>query len=318
MKLIFLGTSAGSPSRTRNVSSTALQWLQSGSVWLFDCGEATQHRIQLAPIKLSHIEKIFISHVHGDHVFGLPGLMASRSAAQGVTSDLAIFGPAPLESLLRDMFAVTHTKIKYNWSFHGIEEGIIHEDETCVVVCRLLNHGIPSYGFSVVEKERPGEFNVALAESLGIPAGPIYGTLKSGIDVTLSDGRRIEASRFVGRPRKPRKVTICGDTGVSPTTAVLADRATVLVHESTFMADQIARAIEVGHSTAGQAAEAAKVAGVGTLILTHISPRYDQQEASLLPALLAEAKAIFPHTFVANDLMEVEIPVTSIENNIEP
>jgi ribonuclease Z len=308
MKLIFLGTSAGAPTRNRNVSGLVLLWPQKGKVWLFDCGEGTQHQFQRSSAKLSHMDRIFITHMHGDHVFGLPGLLASRSAAQNVQSDLKITGPGDLEQYLTTTLALTHTRIKYGWDVTTVQEGVVHEDDFCTVECRLLNHGIASFGYAITEKPGPGEFNAPMALELGVPSGPLYGVLKSGSDVTLEDGRVILAKELTGLPKKPRKVVICGDTGVTNATIELAAGADILVHEATFMADRTARALEVGHSTATQAAAAAKAAGVGHLILTHFSPRYNQDESTQMPAVLAEAQAIFCNTTLAEDFLAVDVP----------
>jgi ribonuclease Z len=307
MKLVFLGTSAGAPTKARNVTAICLQWVQSGKLWLFDCGESTQHRFQVAPISLSKLEKVFITHLHGDHVFGLPGLMASRSAAQNAVGSLDIFGPTDLEEYLNTTLNLTHTRIKYRWLVESVVEGMIFEDEHCRVECRLLNHGIPSYGFAVTEKQQPGVFDPERAKELGITPGPDYGTLKSGRDIVLPNGVLVRSTDVVGASRIGRKVVICGDTAATEAAVELAAAADVLVHEATFMKDQTERAAQVGHSTTVQAATVAKRAGVGTLILTHFSPRYEQEKSNLMAELLAEATEIFPNTILAEDYLSFDI-----------
>jgi ribonuclease Z len=303
MRLIFLGTSAGAPTKSRNVTAIALQWIQLGKIWLFDCGEGTQHQFHRAPINISKVDSIFITHMHGDHVFGLPGLMASRSAAQGSLEPLALYGPEPLNELLQQTLDLTHTRIKYPWTLQSIKQGIVLEDDQCTVECRLLNHGIPSYGYSIVEKAQPGEFLPEAAMGRGVRPGPDFAILKSGEDILLDDGSVVYSSDVVGPPRRSRKIVICGDTGVTDATVELARDADVLVHEATFMAEQTERAVSVGHSTTVQAAEAARNAGVKQLILTHFSPRYEQQNSEMMSALLAEAQSVFPNTVLAEDFL---------------
>ena len=301
LKLTFLGTGAGTPSRTRNVSSLGLQWTQRGALWLFDAGEGTQQQILRSPLRLSQLEHIYITHLHGDHVFGLPGLLASRSIVQDILAPVTLFGPPGLEEWLRVTLSLTGTGIRYPLTVETVTEGLIFEDDARQVFCRRLAHRMVSYGYAVVEKPRPGPFDAAQAAALGIPPGPLYGRLKAGETISLPDGRVIDGTTLVGPIRPGRKVVLCGDTGVTPAVAELATGADVLVHEATFLSEQSDRAVAAGHSTAAQAAQAARAAGVGTLILTHISPRYESDSESRLGELLAEAQAIFPNTRLAHD-----------------
>lgn len=307
LKLTFLGTGAGSPSMTRNVSSLGLQWRQRGALWLFDGGEGTQQQILRSPLRLSQLEHIYVTHLHGDHVFGLPGLLASRSLVKDILSPVTLFGPPGLEDWLRVTLQLTGTGIRYPLTVQTVSEGLIYEDEARQVFCRRLAHRIVSYGYSVVEKPRPGTFDAAQASALGIPSGPLYGRLKAGETLTLPDGRMVDGAALVGPPRPGRKVVVCGDTGATPAVAELASGADVLVHEATFLSEQADRATASGHSTAAGAATAARDAGVGTLILTHISPRYESDSESRLGELLAEAQAIFPNTLLARDFWSYEV-----------
>ena len=308
MKLTFLGTSAGMPTTTRNVSGLGLQWVQLGSLWLFDCGEATQHQILRSPLKLSQLENIFITHLHGDHVFGLPGLLASRSQGKDIQTAVTVYGPPGLDEYLRIVLSLTNTHLGYPLRVETVEPGRIFEDETRWVECQRLAHRVETFGYAAIEKPRPGEFDVAKARELGIPAGPLYGQLKNGETLTLQDGRVIEGIDLVGPERPGRKVVVCGDTGVTPAVAELAMSADVLVHEATFLNEQAARALESGHATAAQAAAAARDAGVQTLILTHFSARYESDGGSRMAELLAEAQAIFPNTLLARDFWSYDVP----------
>ncbi len=301
MKLTFLGTGAGSPSLARNVSALALQWPQRAALWLFDAGEGTQQQVLRSSVKLSQLEQVYVTHLHGDHVFGLPGLLASRSAAQDVSAPLTIFGPAGLEDWLRLTLRVTATGLKFPLHFVTVSEGLVYEDDAREVFCRRLNHRVASYGYAVREKPRPGTFDADRAKALGVPFGPLFGVLKSGGCVTLADGRVVDGSGLVGPPRPGRSVVVCGDTGVTPAAAQLAAGADVLVHEATFLSEQRDRAVAAGHSTAAEAAAVARDAGVGTLILTHISARYESDAPPRASDLLAEAQTIFPNTLLAHD-----------------
>ncbi len=288
------------------MSSLGLQWPQRAALWLFDAGEGTQQQVQRSPLKLSQLEHVYVTHLHGDHVFGLPGLLASRSSAQDIETPVTIFGPPGLEDWLRQTLRVTATGLKFPLMFETVTEGLIFEDDTRTVHCRRLNHRVPSYGYAVAEKPRPGTFDAETAKTLGVPFGPLYGQLKAGETITLPDGRVVDGRGLVGPERPGRKVVVCGDTGVTPAAVELALGADVLVHEATFASDQKERAVAAGHSTAAEAAAVARAAGVGTLILTHISARYES-ESSQTEALLAEAAAVFPNTLLARDFWSYEV-----------
>ncbi len=307
LTLTFLGTGAGAPSLTRNVSGLGLQWVQRGALWLFDAGEGTQQQILRSPLKMGRLEHVFISHLHGDHVFGLPGLLATRSAAQGAATPVTVWGPPGLEEWLRLTLRLSGTGLVYPLAAHAVSEGLLWEDDAREVWCRRLAHRIPSYGYLVREKPRTGTFDAARAYALGLPPGPLFGRLKAGESVTLPSGRVVSGLDLVGPARPGRSVAICGDTAPTPAAAALAADADVLVHEATFSSEHQERAAQSGHSTAAQAARVAQEAGVGTLILTHFSPRYESGAPPGLDALLAEARAIFPNTLLAHDLWTHEV-----------
>jgi ribonuclease Z len=238
--------------------------------------------------------------------------MASRSAAQSSEAPLSLHAPAELEEYLRTCLTVTHTRVKYPWSVAPVEEGLIYEDKFCTVECRLLNHGIASYGYAIIEKEQPGEFLPDKAKELGVIPGPDFGVLKAGHNLTLGDGRVVRSADVTGPPRLGRKIVICGDTGITEAAVELAQNADVLVHEATFMSDLAERALQVGHSTAAQAAAVAKSAGVGQLILTHFSPRYEQENSNMMGSLLMEAQETFPNTLLAEDLLVVDVAAKNV------
>jgi ribonuclease Z len=306
MKLTFLGTSSGAPSRSRNVSSMALQLPQQATLWLFDCGEATQHQILRSPLRLSQLERIFFTHLHGDHLFGLPGLLASRSMQNGGTTPVTLYGPAGLEEYIRVSLEVSQSHLGYPIHVETVRPGLVYEDEHFQVICAPMRHRIEAYGYAALEKAQPGQFDVERARTLGIPPGPLYGRLKNGETVALPDGRRIDGSDLVGPPRPGRKLAHCGDTIYTPAAVELARDADVLIHEATYLHAEAAQAQRGMHSTAVMAAQVAQRAAVKLLILTHFSARYEA--GSQLGELLAEARAIFPNTVLAHDFYSYEIP----------
>lgn len=305
MELEFLGTGAGVPAKHRNVSSLALKLLdERNAIWLFDCGEGTQMQILRTNIKPRKIEKIFISHLHGDHIFGLPGLLSSRSF-QGGEELIIIYGPAGLENYVRTSLQVTKTHLAYPLEFVELKEGVIFKDKQFTVECMLLDHGIESFGFRVTEADHEGMLQVDKLAELGIPAGPIYGKLKQGQTVTLADGRTINGKDFVGESKHGRVVTIFGDTRFTARSSEFAKNSDVVVHESTFNKNEAKLARAYFHSTTQQAASIAKEAKARKLMLTHISARYLAKEAKELEA---EAQEIFPNTQLARDFDIIDIP----------
>jgi ribonuclease Z len=305
VELLFLGTGAGIPAKSRNVTSIALKLLEERrSVWLFDCGEATQHQILHTSIKPRKIEKIFITHMHGDHVYGLPGLLGSRSF-QGGEDELTVYGPKGIKAFIETSLAVTKTHLTYPLVIQEIEEGAVFEDDQFIVTAASAIHGVEAFGYRVQEKDVPGSLKAALLKDLSIPPGPVYSKIKKGEIVTLEDGRTINGEDFLEPPKKGRAVVFSGDTRVSDKIKELARDCDVLVHEATFAKDDVKLAFDYFHSTTEQAAVTAKEAGAKQLILTHISARY-QGEASL--ELQKEAAAVFPNSITAYDFLEVQVP----------
>lgn len=305
LELLFLGTGAGVPAKERNVSSVALQLLEErGATWLFDCGEATQHQILHTAIRPRRIEHIFITHLHGDHLFGLPGLLGSRSFQSGETP-LTVFGPKGVRLFVETALTVSGTRLRYELNIVEIDEGVIFDDERFSVIAQRLDHGMPSYGFRVVEKDLPGPLLVDRLKALGVRPGPIYQQIKQGKTVVLADGTVLDGREFVGSPQKGRIVAVLGDTRFCEAAIELAREADVVIHEATFGAAEQRLARDYFHSTTTDAAEVAKRAGAKRLILTHISSRY-QGEAAL--KLLDEARRVFPNTELAADFASFSIP----------
>lgn len=306
MKIQFLGTGAGVPAKQRNVSSLALKLLDElNEIWLFDCGEATQHQILKTTLKPRKISKIFITHLHGDHIYGLPGFLSSRSF-QGGEGPLEIYGPAGIKQFLHSALSISRSKLFYPLSIFELKaEGEkIKFSNNWTVSYLPLEHGILSYGFRIQEPDVPGELLVDKLREYQIPNGPIYGQLKRGECVTLEDGRILEGKDFIAEPRPGRIVTILGDTRYTKNSVLLAQSANLLVHESTHEAREAKMARAYFHSTSVQAAKVAKEAQVEKLLMNHISARY---LGKAVYQLQEEARQVFPASFVVDDFDEFDI-----------
>jgi ribonuclease Z len=307
VQITFLGTSSGVPTRSRNVSSVALRLPQRAEMWLFDCGEGTQHQIIRSELKISQLSRIFITHMHGDHIFGLMGLLATCGLA-GNVDRIDIYGPPGLNEYLQAASRYSHTHFSYPLKVHVVRPGIIYEDDEFTVSCGLLQHRIPAFGYRVVEKDRSGRFDIEKAKELQIPAGRIYGQLKRGETVTLSDGRVIDGNQLCGPTEIGRKIAYCTDTVFCDGAVELAHDADVLIHEATFAHQDADMAFQRLHSTTTMAAQTALGAGAHRLIMTHFSPRYAPGNSVELKDLLLEARAIFPKTDMAYDFFTYQVP----------
>lgn len=245
--------------------------------------------------------------MHGDHIFGLMGLLASSGLA-GNAQDIEIFGPEGLEAYLNACSKYSYTHLSHRLKVHVVSPGLVYEDSDFKVLCDRLKHRVPAHGFRVVEKDRPGRFDVEKATALNIPSGPIYGQLKAGKTVKLPDGRTIRGRDLCGETEIGRKVVYCTDTVFCESAIDLAQDADVLIHEATFAHQDAEMAFDRLHSTSTMAAQVALAAGVKQLILTHFSPRYAPGNALQLEDLLSEAQMIFPNTILAKDFMSYEVP----------
>ncbi|MGL4819232.1 MAG: ribonuclease Z, partial [Bacilli bacterium] len=233
MELLFLGTGAGLPAKSRNVSSVALEmYNERKAVWLFDCGEATQHQILHTSLKPRKIEAIWITHVHGDHIFGLPGLLSSRSFLGG-DSSVTIYGPKGVQAFVEVALQASETHVSYPIQFVEVEEGRVFEDEHVIVDALRLEHGVPSYAYRVQEKPRVGALDVDKLRSLGVRPGPDYGKLQRGESVVLPDGTVLLAADVVGPNRQGKTVVVAGDTRYFEPLFTFAHGADALVHEAT-------------------------------------------------------------------------------------
>ena len=304
MRIVLLGTSSAIPTLTRSLSSTAL--VREGDVFLFDCGEGTQVQLMRSTVKRSRIHSIFIGHLHGDHLYGIAGLLSTLHL-DGRETPLNVFGPEGLRHFLNAAFRTADLQFKFRLTVQEFPRGyrgrVLDEDEFYVDALPL-DHSIFCLGWRFQEKPRPGEFNLEKAESLGIPRGPLYGQLQHGQSVRLPDGRSITPEMVVGPPRPGKSVAYCLDTQFSERSIQLADKCTALIHETTFGPDATDMARERKHSTMEDAARVASEAGVERLIATHFSSRYDGRE---LKKIADEARSVFENITLGKDLLEIEI-----------
>lgn len=289
------------------MSSVALRLPQWAEVWLLDCGEGTQHQLLRSDLKISQIRRIFITHMHGDHIFGLMGLLASCGLA-GNVSRIDIYGPPGLDKYLDACKRYSQTHFSYPIRVHTSEPGVLFEDDEFIVSCGLLQHRVTAYGYRIVEKDRPGQFDAAKAAALGIPSGPLYGKLKRGEQIVLPDGRHINGADFCAPPEPGRKIAYCTDTIYCDGAVNLAQQADVVIHESTFAHQDADMAYQRLHSTSTMAAQVALAASAKLLLLTHFSPRYAPGNNLQVEHLLEEARCIFPNTELAYDFLSYDVP----------
>lgn len=299
MEIIFLGTSSAVHSKDRNHPSIALKAF--GETFLFDCGEATQRQLiktNASPMKIS---KIFITHYHGDHILGLPGLLQSMSL-NGRETKLTVYGPKGLHKVKDAIYSLGYCAIEYPVEFIEIDSGIIIDTEEYFIEAQRVKHNVLALAYSIEEKKKP-RFLREKAIELGVPVGPAFGRLHNGEEVEV-DGKIIKPEQVLGPDRKGRKITYSGDTRPCEEMIMLARDSTLLIHESTFIQKEKTNAEEYGHSTSVDAAYIAKDSNSKELILTHISTRYGDEYSDIM---LKEAKEIFENTKLAKDFMEIEL-----------
>ena len=299
MELIFLGTSSAVHSKDRNHPSIALKAF--GEIMLFDCGEATQRQLIYTNVSPMKISRIFISHFHGDHILGLPGLLQSMSLL-GRENKLTIYGPKGLAMLENAIYSLGYCKIEYPVEFVEIDSGIVEETEEYVISAQMVHHNVPNLAYSIEEKKKP-RFLREKAIELGVPVGPDFGRLHNGEEVEVN-GRIIKPEQVLGEPRKGIKITYSGDTVPCEEMIEFARDSTLLIHESTFTKDDYTNAEEHFHSTSVGAAQIAKDSNSKKLILTHISTRYGENYAQIM---LKEARTVFENTKLAHDFMEIKL-----------
>lgn len=303
MKVVFLGTSGSMPTPERASSSVAV--VRGREVILLDCGEGTQRQMVAAHIGFTRPSRILVSHLHGDHVLGLPGLLQSMTL-QRREAPLEVYGPTGTAPFIQ-AFTSTLGGPGFQVTVYEIRKpGVIYDSPEYRIEAAEADHDVEAWSYALVEYPRPGRFHPERARGLGVPEGELWKRLQDGEDVELG-GKVVRSSDVVDPPRPGRRVVYSGDTRPTDALVRLAEGADILIHEATFGEELAERADEDGHSTARQAAEEASKAGARRLIITHVSSRYHD------PAQLeAEARAVFPDTVAARDLMVVELPLRDL------
>jgi ribonuclease Z len=298
LDIVFLGTSGSAPTARR--APAALLIRRGGDRLLFDCGEGTQRQLLQSSVGLVDLSEIFLTHYHLDHWLGVPGMLKTFGLRDR-RAPLTVYGPPGLKDLFGELRRVIG-RLTYPFELVELRAGDALERDGYRVLVVPVAHGVAAVGYALVEEPRPGRFDVETADALGVPFGPLRGALQRGESVTLADGRVLTPDAVLGPARPGRTIVYTGDTAPSEVVRALAEDADVLIHEATFAEEERARAADSMHSTALQAAELARDAGVRLLALTHVSPRY------FGPELVREAREIFPGTVVPRDFDTIEVP----------
>jgi ribonuclease Z len=292
LSVFFAGTAGSVPTPRRGLPATLLR--AGGDRLLFDCGEGTQQQL-LRSIGLPDVDAVFITHFHLDHWLGLVGMLKTFDLRARERS-LAVYGPPGLRALIGQMrFVIGRTG--YPLELIELEPHQEIRFDGYIVSPFAVKHRIEAYGYAFVEDDRPGRFDVEEARRLGVTEGPDFGRLQRGETVG-----GVRPDQVVGEPRAGRRIVLTGDTAPCQAVEVFAHGADVLVHEATFTEHERDRARETAHSTARQAAEIARDAGVRLLALTHLSTRYFPRE------IREEARAVFPNTVVPRDFDAIDVP----------
>jgi ribonuclease Z len=302
LRVVFLGTAAGVPTLKRGLPAILVQ--RDGEQLMFDCGEGVQRQMLMAGVSLNRTTRVFITHMHGDHILGLPGLLQTM-ALLGREKKLEVYGPAKIRDFLQGIRETVQFVLTFPIEIHELERpGLVCQEDEYTVQAVRSKHVIPSFAYAYIEKPRPGRFYPEKAKALGLPEGPLWSKLQRERRVKLPNGRAIRPEEVMGHPRQGRKIVYTGDTRPFKRLEKFAANADLLIHDST-LGDELAERAEMyGHSTVDQAAESAKKAKVKQLILTHISQRYEDTST-----WLKMARKIFKNTAMAEDFMQVEIPL---------
>ena len=292
LSLFFAGTAGSVPTTRRGLPALLLR--RGGDRLLFDCGEGTQRQL-LRTVGLPDIEAVYLTHLHADHWLGMPGMLKSFDLRDR-DAPLAVYGPPGTAELMRAM-RVVYGRLRYPFGVVELEAGESVQYDGYEIAAFNVRHRTHAFGYAIVEDARPGRFDDRLATELGVPFGPDFGRLQRG---EVVNGVRPE--QVIGPERPGRRIVVSGDTAPCDMVRAHAEGADVLVHEATFTEEERERAFETGHSTARQAAEIAREAGVRLLALTHVSTRYAGAE------IRDEARAVFERTVVPRDFDAIEVP----------
>lgn len=295
MKLTILGCYAATPRTMTNPTAQVLEI--KNHMFLIDCGEGTQVQLRKHKIRFSRINHIFISHLHGDHFFGLPGLV-STFRLLGRDAEMHIYGPKGIEKAILLLLKLGNSFTNYKLVFHELtskNSELIYEDDKVSVSTIPLAHRVYTNGFLFKEKVAPRTLNIETVTRYGIETC-FFQNIKNGKDIVLDDGRTIKNEELTFDPPKPKSYAFCSDTAYKPDIVPLIFGVDVLYHEATFLESQSDLAPKTKHSTAKQAALIAKQASVGQLILGHYSTRYASIEL-----FKDEANEVFDHVLLADD-----------------
>ncbi len=298
MKLVFLGTSAAQPTQERGMTCICL--VLDREILMFDAGEGAQLAFQKAKLGWNKKMRIFVTHLHGDHCVGILGLLLTMSL-QNRTESVDIYGPQEIEDFLAANLKVLNFGLTFPVRIVRVKEGLVTDDPGYAVHVCEAEHSIPAFSYLFAEKDRPGKFFPEKATKLGVPEGKLWHELQSGKEVSVGN-KTIQPADVMGEKRKGRKIGISGDTRPTKKLEEFFKGCDYITFDCTYSDDLKAKAIETGHSTAKEAAELAKKAGVANLVLTHFSTRYDNPDE-----LLQEAKTIHGSVIAAKDLLEIEI-----------
>ncbi|MCF2906827.1 ribonuclease Z [Pseudoalteromonas sp. DL2-H2.2] len=307
MQIHFLGTSSGSPSLSRNMSATGVSFEKSKSWLLVDCGEATQHQLLKAELSPYHLSVICISHLHGDHCYGLPGLLASM-AMSGRTDPVYLIAPQAVVQFVMSTLALTQVTLPFDLHTMAIEQS----DQFislgfCYIEIIPLKHRVPSFGFKITEALIPRKLRIKQLQNEGIATGPHYNLLQKGQDV-IYQGQRLAADTYAFPSWRPRSVIVCGDNEKPSLLSSYCDDIDMLVHEATFTHPDLMRVgTHTGHSDAKRVAQFAQQYQIPALILTHFSVRYHGE--GMLDVLENEARTHFHGNLrLAYDFLVLTVP----------
>ena len=302
IRVVFLGTSGSVPTLKRSLPAVVVQCPR--DQWMFDCGENVQRQMMRAKVSFHRKMKIFITHLHGDHVLGLPGLLQTM-ALMDRKEPVQVYAPKGLKEFLLCAKETLNFGLTYPVDICEIlVEGVVCDEAEYQVIATKSNHAIDSYAYAFMEKPRPGKFYPKKAVALGVPAGELWSKLQKGEEVATTDGKVVKSRDVMGPLRSGRKIVYTGDTKPFDNFGKFAEGADLVIHDCTFDNSLTEKADTDGHSTPSQAANQAKAANAKKLVLSHISARYP--DASLL---LEQAKQVFPNTILAEDYLELELPL---------
>ena len=297
VEVVFLGTSGSVPTAERNLPSIALR--TGGELLIFDCGEGAQKQMIKAGLGFPRDLRIFITHLHADHVLGLPGLLYTLSMLRR-EEPIEIYGPPGIRAFLSCLGETIGLQPTFEVSVHEVGEGVVLERPGYRVRAAWVRHAVPTLAYAFEGRTRPGRFHPEKARALGVPEGPLWKALQMGRPVRTPEGRLVRPEEVLGPPRRGLKIVYSGDTAYSEALVELARGADLLIHECTFDDGLADKARERLHSTPSVAAEVALRAGVRELVLTHLSARYRDPGI-----LLEQAREKFDRVVVAEDLMRM-------------